>query len=308
MASCERDIWALVAQIEPTLSQKNGAIASHNNLRDVLAQGTFGRRVKGSYLSGSYARDTAVRPIDDVDIVFLIDPSAAWSTSSLLYLSSRPSPERVLESFANAIRYRYPESSVRTQRRSVRLQLHHLDIDVVPAIEVDPKVILIPDADEGGWIKSAPRVHIEIAAQTNQARQGRFKPLVKLLKFWNNNLPSTANLRSFAIETIATRLFRKEPIASLEDGLYRTLDFIAFCGGKDGCHFKWGEKCGVKLGWFATEIPDVGLGSNLAKGVEEDRRTKLINAAVRSRDKMYEARQAVRPETALSRVLEALRA
>lgn len=40
----------------------------------------------------------------------------------------------VLESFATAIRRRYALSSVYGQRRSVRLELNHLDIDVVPAI------------------------------------------------------------------------------------------------------------------------------------------------------------------------------
>lgn len=115
----------LLSAIEPTRAQKDGARRSHNHLRDLLDTGQMATRIIGSYLSGSYARDTAIRPLDDVDIIFEIDPSG-WHTG---FFSSVPPPERVLESFATAIRRRYPLSSVYGQRRSVRLQLNHLDVD-----------------------------------------------------------------------------------------------------------------------------------------------------------------------------------
>lgn len=309
MASCETQLWALVREIEPTPSQKEGAVVSHNNLRDLLTQGLFGQRIRSSYLSGSYARDTAIRPIDDVDIVFVIDPTK-WATASTLLLGQTyPTPEKILESFANAIRYRYPVSSVFGQRRSVRLQLYHLDIDVVPAIEVDAKFVLIPDVDTGNWIKAAPRAQVELATYINQIREGRFKPLVKVLKYWNNNLPSTVNLKSFAIETIATWLFHSEPIVSIEDGLYRAFDFIAYCGSHGTRHFQWSSNRGINLGWIGTTIPDAaGTGSNLAANVTDERRSKFLQAAARSRDKMFEAKQTTRSDVALNRVREALHA
>src|SRR6266571_364702 len=139
MADCETYLWQIVRSVEPTQTQKDGASRSQNYLRDLLAGGNIGQRIITSYLSGSYARDTAVAPMDDVDIIFVIDPSF-WRA-----LSGWPTPSTVLDSFANAIRYRYPISSVFGQRRSVRLQLYHLDIDVVPAIEspTDQNVIWI---------------------------------------------------------------------------------------------------------------------------------------------------------------------
>ena len=142
-------LWQLVREIEPTPTQKAGAQGSHNYLRGLLNTGQMAQRITNSYLSGSYARDTAIRPIDDVDVVFEIDPTA-WGGGSIL-LASLPPPERVLESFANAIRYRYPVSSVFGQRRSVRLSLYHLDIDVVPAVpdRQQPWLVSIPDRDSG---------------------------------------------------------------------------------------------------------------------------------------------------------------
>jgi len=188
------------------------------------------------------------------------------------------------------------------------LQLYHLDIDVVPAIEVGDtgKIILVPDSDSGDWIKSSPRLHSEKATEINQRHNGRFKPLVKLLKCWNSNLPSTANFKSFAIETLAARLFNSIGLPSLEDGLALFFDFVASLDGKAQL-YRWAESYGVTLNWWATEVPDLaGPGSNLVANVDADRRQKFLGHAIRSRDHMADARRSSRVDTACRRVSEAL--
>src|SRR5690242_8775115 len=98
-------LWRdLLRKIEPTRTQKSQAKTNHAALRDALDTGHMARRISKSYLSGSYARHTAIRPQDDVDIIFMLD-RARWPER---FFSNYPHPERVLESFARAIRYRYP--------------------------------------------------------------------------------------------------------------------------------------------------------------------------------------------------------
>lgn len=305
MASCESAIWEYLKKIEPTTTQKSGAVRSHNYLRDILCTGQYANRIKTSYLSGSYARDTAIAPLDDVDIIFVVNPQE-WQAGMF---SSAPSPETILSSFARAVRYRYPNSSVRMQRRSICLQLNHLDIDVVPAIEADTtgQMIWVPDAETGNWIKSSPKLHSDVATKVNQARIGNFKPLVKLLKNWNSNLPSTANFKSFIVETMAARLFQNVAIPSLEEGLLRFFDFMAHLDGKAQA-YSWTDKYGMSLNWWAVEVFDLaGTGSNLVANLDADRRQKFLDHAVRSRNKMQEAQQARNVDTACSRVSEALR-
>jgi len=305
MASCESAIWDYLKNIEPSPTQKQGAVRSHNYLRDILCTGQFANRIKTSYLSGSYARETAIAPLDDVDIIFVVNPKE-WKTN---LFSLRPTPETILRSFANAVRYRYPNSSVRTQRRSICLQLNHLDIDVVPAIEADSngQMIWVPDTGTGNWIKSSPKLHSDAATKVNQARSGNFKPLVKLLKYWNSNLPSTATFKSFIVETMAVRLFQSVDIPSLEEGLLRFFDFMAHLDGKAQVH-SWTGKYGMSLNWWAAEVYDLaGTGSNLVANLDADRRHKFIEQAVRSRNKMLEAQRAVRIDTAINRFSEALR-
>jgi hypothetical protein len=259
--------------------QKNGAVRSQNNLRDLLFTGNLEARMVETYLTGSYARETAVQPLDDVDIVVLIDPTK-WD---IPFLASYPKPDDVLGTFARAIRYRYPNSSVHTQRRSIGLKLNHLDIDVVPAINEGHDLIRIPDRTSGKWIQCAPKRHTALATKVNLLRGQRFKPLVKLLKTWNRNLPSTACLKSFTIETLATRIFQQEPLGTLDEGALYFFDFLAQFT-EAGAIFEWNSKCGISFdSWSETMVvPDTaGTGSNVAARVDWTRAQKFLGQAGR---------------------------
>lgn len=298
----------VLAGIEPTATQKDGAQRSHNHLRDLLNTGQMAQRIHGSYLSGSYARDTAIRPLDDVDIIFEIDP-APWA-GGFAFFDSMPQPERVLESFATAIRRRYPVSSVYGQRRSVRLELNHLDIDVVPAIpeQNNPALIRVPDRDSGEWIKSSPQRHSQNATRVNKRHGGKFKPLVKLLKFWNSNLPDTVRCKSFLIETIAVRLFDEVAIDSIEHGLLLFWDFLVSRYSEPPI-YDWNQSFGMSFGWFSVSIPDAaGTGSNIAAHVDDSRARALAAKARIGRDRLLAAQKARTDSTRENAVLDALRA
>lgn len=305
-SAIESILRRVLAQIEPTTSQKSGAGRSHNHLRRLLDSGHMSRKIVRSYLSGSYARDTAIRPLDDVDVIFEIDP-AGWSTP---ILSSRPPPERVLETFATAIRRRYELSSVFGQRRSVRLELNHLDVDVVPAIPLssDSGVIFVPDRNTGSWIKSSPLKHSSNATQVNSRRSGKFKPLVKLAKFWNSNLPDSARCKSFMVETIAIRIFSVTPYDTLSEGLVLFWDFLAAQFGQRPL-IRWPDTFGMSFGWPLISVPDAAeTGSNTAAHVDRARARALALKARTSRDKLLAGYDARFDKTLERHVLAALRA
>lgn len=300
MAICEPQLYRLLKSIEPTRTQKDGAQRSHSYLREILCTGNMAARVSGSYLSGSYARDTAIYPLDDVDIIFLIEPNA-WSKWF------DPVPDTVLSSFARAIRYRYGNSSVHVQRRSIGLKLHHLDIDVVPAIDKGDELIRVPDRTSGEWITSAPKRHSRIATSVNQKCDGKFKPLVKLIKYWNANLPSTASLKSFTIETLATHVFQNDDFTTLDEGLLLFFDFLAYCKGKNTL-YRWNSSYGINFGLFSVRVPDTaGTGSNVAARVTTTQAARFLEHAVRSRDKMKAAEATIYEDTAFNRACEALK-
>ena len=282
-------LWGLVSQVEPTATQKDGAQRSHRFLRETLNTGQMANRISESYLSGSYARDTAIYPLDDVDVIFEIQANA-WPTD---LLAGHPSASAVLETFASAIRYRYPVSSVYGQRRSVRLQLYHLDIDVVPAISAseDRKLILVPDRETGGWVKSSPKRHSENATRINQRYSGRFKPLVKLLKLWNSKLPETVRCKSFLLETMAVRIFDGVNLASLEEAAIYFWDFIAAAGGESS-RYAWKQSFGMNFDWLSVTVPDAaGTGTNVAARMTYDHIKALASRARISREKLESAQR-----------------
>lgn len=295
----------LAALIEPTAAQKAGAKRSHAAVRASLDDGKIGARILGSELSGSYARQTAIRPLDDVDVLFFIDPQE-WKKG---WLETLPPPERVLTTFHRAIKYRYPSSSVRVQRRSVGLQLYHLSIDAVPAVVAEKDdYIYVPDSDSNTWILSAPRVHARAAAEVNRRTSGVLKPLVKLLKHWNANLPEAARLKGFAVETIAVRLLGSTRCRTLTDGALTFFDFLASFAGES--RWKWENNFGVSLGtWsWSWTIPDIAdTGSNLAHSLTDDRRERFLRAAEQAREALILATKegATREQRRL--VCEALR-
>lgn len=251
MWDCEAPLRKLASHIEPSAAQKAAASRSEGHLRALLQVGQFGGRIVDVYLIGSYARDTAVSPIDDVDVLVVVDPKG-WPRH---FFGSKPEPDKILQSFARAIRYRYPNSSVHIQRRSVCLTLNHLYIDVVPAIELgsDGDLIQIPDADSDEWITSAPKRHTAIATEINRRNGGRFKPIVKLLKYWNHQLPQTTRLNSFAIETLAGTLFRSVSLPSSQEGLRLFYDFLA-ARANGAILYKWPSDYGVHTGMWSRQL------------------------------------------------------
>jgi hypothetical protein len=215
----------------------------------------------------------------------------------------------VLKTFLNAIRRRYNCSSLRLQNKSVRLQLYHLNIDVVLAIDrgKNDGCLMIPDRRADEWIVTAPKKHSEIASDINRNQNGRFKPLVKLLKFWNTGLPSTAKLKSFAIETIACRLFQKRNLQSLEHGLLLFFDFIASFADENKID-RWHDKHGVELDWMECCVRDLAnTGSNVVSSVSLAQKEKFIKSAVVSRNRMLAATKTHSDAAAWTQVSTALR-
>ncbi len=285
MSTTGQFLKEVLTGIEPSPAKKDRARRSHKFLRDELQTGHFKNRIVDHYLSGSYSRDTAIEPLDDVDIVFVIDPGA-WQSGLTRLFNWKPEPVRVLHSFQAAVRHRYPNSSVLGQRRSVGLAMDHLHIDIVPAIADDSRqdYIWIPDRRAQNWILSGPKVHSAAAMQVNEINRQMFKPLVKLLKTWNSNLPGTARVRSFVVESMATRIFSEYRFESLQDGLLKYFDFVTWLGGGKAL-MSWRHSCGMSLSWGILSVPDIAdTRSNVAANVDSMRYQRFADKARISRN------------------------
>lgn len=110
--------------IELTENQTQGIITSHTALRRQLQQLDY---VSDSFLTGSYKKNTMIRPPSDVDIFVLVD-----------YGYDEITPNTVLGNLRRDLLASYPNSTIRQDKPCVVLDFTHCKFELTPAIKVDP--------------------------------------------------------------------------------------------------------------------------------------------------------------------------
>lgn len=191
----------LLVDIEPSSTTKSRASGGHSSIREHLcAQTEFKDRYVSSFLSGSYARDTSIRPRStadgqeraDVDIIVVTNYSTA------------DHPDEVLRKVCRALEDGGDGYVVeRINKRSVRVETWQADMDIVPVIQTG-NGYQIADRDSGTWKFTNPPVHTRWSSEQNQRFDGRFKPLVKLFKWWWRHNQSGKRPKGFVLEVLVS--------------------------------------------------------------------------------------------------------
>jgi hypothetical protein len=159
--------------------------------------------IADDFLTGSYRRWTKTKPLKDVDIFEVMGEKER-------HYRSKP-PSVLLEAVRKALAEKYGEACVTTQRRSVSVDFgvsapddeteEVMSIDVVPAFAKDD-YYEIPDTKTGDWTKTNPKIHYDKAVDANDAFDGEWKALVRMVKYWNNHHGKPL-VPSFLIEVMA---------------------------------------------------------------------------------------------------------
>lgn len=191
----------MLSDIEPASTTVAACSSAHNTLREALRKDkNFSAVHVDTFLSGSYKRDTAIRPqkIDgelqrpDVDIIV--------ETS---HTKDAP-PKDVLDLLKQALTDAGYEN-LKVNRRSIAVTLTGVDMDVVPVI-ANGDAFLIPDIELKTWLDTNPPLHTQWTIDKNTAADGRFKPLVKLFKWWRRqNLSDLRRPKGFILECLIAK-------------------------------------------------------------------------------------------------------
>lgn len=156
------------------------------------------------FLTGSYKRHTKTRPLKDIDIFFVLN-----KVKEAQYLTK---PLDLLEAIRKTLSPVYGESKVKIGRRSVGVDLPYdpndedkiLSIDVVPAFDAGEHY-QIPDSILEDWVNTDPEIHAERATSANKDFAGEWKPMVKMIKKWNETQGKPIK-PSFLIEVMAMQI------------------------------------------------------------------------------------------------------
>lgn len=196
---------------------------------------------------GSYPRFTAIRPIHDLDILYIL---GNWNeqnydpTEALQNLYSK-----IKDEYENPTEYKI-EISLQTHSITISFKDNSEEIfsvDIVPAyifsknefnydIYKVPEILrqkhgkqrteyyqrLLSEQLEIGWIVSDPKGYIEIAKRLNKANQD-FRKTVKFIKAWKNSCKMKDDdfkLKSFHIEQVLTNYFQENINNEIFDGIF----------------------------------------------------------------------------------------
>lgn len=152
-----------------------------------------------SFLTGSYSRNTIIRPIDDIDLYVRIHYGKH---------AEGQSPMSILRLMASAIRKRYPDKTkVNIDAPCIVIRFWDYKFEIVPAVghRDDPDLYSIPAPGSKGWMYCYPNVPYKWLSACNHANNSLFIPLIKMLKQWNRN--NNVGLKSFHLELLTEKVF-----------------------------------------------------------------------------------------------------
>lgn len=185
MISLESAFAKFLKRLELTPNEQADVSSRHTKIRGIIKAGIG---VDRDILSGSYKRRTKTKPLKDVDIFFILRASESeWL--------DKPA-QSLLSEIRELLLPTYGESKVSIGRRSVKVDFgvklgaeetdeKVMSIDVVPAFASNGHYV-IPDRHLNGWVSTDPEIHEQQAKDANAAYKERWKPLVRMIKKWND--------------------------------------------------------------------------------------------------------------------------
>lgn len=280
----------LLKAINPPEDRLRAAQELPGQVRDYLeSQIDLTTAAPHSRLGGSYARNTAVGDIKDVDIfVFLKKDYAEWEPTKVLKVLGD-----VLRGLPDVLG---PVGEIDIQvgqRRSVHVCFEDRDfhLDIVPAIAVDgmKKPLLVPDKEAGKWIRSDPLGYQTALSALNGESDGKVVPLIKLHKHWRDFQMKRRRPKSYWLECLIYR--------EIQSGNVKTTDLSyaeLYQAILESLYSRFEDM--LTDGQGIPRIPDPQLGNNVASSWERDEFEAYMQRVDESRRWAARALEAERDE------------
>ncbi|TLH59715.1 nucleotidyltransferase [Mycolicibacterium aubagnense] len=202
--------------------------------------------LKTTYLMGSAGRDTIIRPIDDVDVLAIFtnkddifDRLYRYNSQKFLY--------RVRDAL-NAYRVEVVGARGQAVRLFYKTAPH---VDIAPVFGWSSGGYALPNGS-GGWLTTDPYAHHDWIAQRQKDLSYRLKPMIRILKRWNN--VHSKYFKGFHLEVVTATVF-----SSLGDN------------SRDACEkfFQWAQ-------YNLTVMDPAGHGGDLSAYLTPAARTALL--------------------------------
>jgi hypothetical protein len=195
---------------EITTGEQNLARRRHRRIRETV-EGEWG--IDRTFLTGSYDRHTKIKPLEDVDIFAIVDPTGPQGP-----FRQRP-PGEIVSALAELLDGSFKK--VEPDGMAVRISVSDTDGDatfeIVAAFDHPDGGYEAPDPARGRWIRTDPEAHAKLTAAKNDECNEMWVPFVKMVKGWNREVGEPFP-QSFLIEVMALDLVRS-PFGRYQDEL-----------------------------------------------------------------------------------------
>ncbi|WP_426329534.1 hypothetical protein [Pedobacter sp. R-06] len=181
---------------------------------------------------GSYSRRTKIRPLDDIDIMIILNAQSSTYIDTGAEVEVHIHPDaKILPSLCyddtlilNSIKVnnllkehlkgvtKYSKAEIKRNQEAVTLNLESYEwvYDIVPAMKAtgdgDSTFYLIPDG-KGNWKRTDPRVDKKRTISTNDMQNVSVLDMVRLVKFWAKNT-SIPEIKSYFLENLILNYYR----------------------------------------------------------------------------------------------------
>lgn len=193
----------LLDDITPTAYQQTVVVPARQRSVQENLTATFGPATDMPFVRthpmGSAAKNTALRPLDDVDVLAEFEGVSGRAWQRYQYDSRR---------FLYRIRDAYDGVDARqvgARGQAVRVFFQQSGyVDVAPVFRWSDDVFVLPNG-AGGWLRTSPPTAQRWFSQRNATLNYQLPPIVRLLKQWN--LTHSKRLRSYHLESVAAAYF-----------------------------------------------------------------------------------------------------
>lgn len=174
---------------------------------------------------GSYGRWTAIKGISDLDMIYMM-PSSKWDS----YKDG--GQYRLLRDTKDAIKARYPSTTVKVDRLVVRVLYQDFHIEVQPAFKQDDGSYKYPDTKgDGSWKITKPQAEIDEIRAANVRKNRNLRRLCKMVRAWKNK--QGVAMGGLLIDTLAYNFLESTDAYDTKSYLYydeMVRDFFAYLG------------------------------------------------------------------------------
>ena len=177
---------------------------------------------------GSFARNTKIQPLIDIDLILTFSADGATYTTytyGQYYKLNVPSSNinlwrltnddgtlnsiklvnKIVHSLEGISQYSKASIHRRQEAATLKLNSYEWNFDIVPAFYTDTGNYLIPDGS-GDWKATDPRIDQQRTSDINKKHNGNILQIIRTLKYWQKR-PIMPSMSSYLFENLILNYF-----------------------------------------------------------------------------------------------------